>query len=136
MTLGQQIGRRIEEVIAERGLSYRRVQLRLCELRPGSTESGWRTQLVRWRRGQVPEPEQARLLAEALEVDPAEFTPAAVTQAQFDDLQAELASLRRLADAERQQNEELRAQLARLERLGRRPQDMLKPNAQRKASGS
>lgn len=98
VNVGELIGERLEALIAERGLSYRQLHLRLCELRPGTSEVSWRVRVLRWRQGQVPEPEQAQLLADALGVDVAEFQPAAATQADYDDVCARLETTVRLLE--------------------------------------
>lgn len=126
----------LRTLMKERG--WRPVDLadRLEEVRPGTRSEHWKISVYRWLKGGRMNGESAEALGEALGVSHEHFVPANISQAELNELLAELASLRRLATEASSQNDELRAQLVRLERAGRRPQELLKPNAQRKATGS
>lgn len=128
---------RLRELMEQGGLSQRRLGFLCSEVDPhGGDAERWRQYLWRWLDGRnEPSMEMLEVVAAALKVSADEFRPAQITQAELDELLAELAALRRRAAETDQQNAELRQQLERMERLGRRPQELLKPNAQRKAGG-
>lgn len=109
---------------------------RMEELRPGTRSEHHKVAVYRWLKGAGIAPDSAELLAEVFDCPAMWWLPAPITNYEYEQLVAELESLRQLATEAKTQNDELRAQLLRLERAGRRPQELLKPNAQRKAAGS
>lgn len=129
MDLGKEIGSRIGELIEQRGLDNQKTAKLLSKLRPGSTVEGFRRQIIRWRDGQIPEYEQAVLLAQVLEADVSELRPAEMTQAEADRLRA--ATERRgphVAELERE-NQELKTALQKMREEGRETREQPKPGS-------
>lgn len=128
------VAARLRSLLNERGWSNSHLARLLAE-RTGKTKKGCLRQVQQWLAGGLPNDRNREDLAAVFNVSPSEFLPALATQAEFDELLGELLSLRRIEAQASAQNAELRTQIERLERLNQRPQEMLKPTAQRKSTG-
>jgi transcriptional regulator with XRE-family HTH domain len=134
MTLGKQIGGRLDALMSEQGMTNLGLAELLTELRPGSTASGWRSQLIAWRtKGRMVSPANAELLAQALGVDVSEFLPAQVTQADHDRVVAEATRAQAEHEAEmRRLREEMDRTVADALTTQRQPREMPKPGSRTK----
>ncbi len=132
MVLGERIGQRITELMDAQGLSNAQLAKRLQTLREGSTAEGFRSQLINWKKGRLPDRENAALLAQALGVEASEFLPAQATQAELDRLR--LDQERHEAEIQRK-DEETNRKLADRSASLRQPQELSKPGSRTQRNG-
>ncbi len=129
------IAARLRELMSEKKVSIRRLAATMCELEGGSRDSRERS-IKRWRKGEViPDRANVQVLAAALDVDPAEFLPAGVTQADWERLTLEVEEREaKIRHALAERDDAIR-KLAERSAADRQPRELPKPGSRTLRNG-